>query len=355
MRRLCRVVALAMLLAAMTQVHVAPGLAQDATPIANGAGAKVKSFTSYLRPGACTDIEESLPFRLADVALPQPLATEDLSTTASPVGTATSDVDLSLDALVAGNYALPLQEVGNPSQYVACGNVRGTVDANGDLFIALNEVRGSGYAGVAWFHAEDDGTVVTVMLTQSAPHPTAEPQYETLGWAVSEWVVPVDPDSIVTADPDMEGRSFLTFIVGSYGSTLTTEFLDRTLQLTIDNYENQGWSVTEVDVPLYGSGARGLTGEDDDEHVTYNALLIVDEHLFYVLRSRSVDPDASSMDLLVDIADALFAPERSNAATELFAIIVAEDPSTAILTRMPRREEVPDEYQFVGEEVFLGP
>jgi hypothetical protein len=51
MRRLCRVVALAMLLAAMPLIHGAPGLAQDATPIANGAGANVTSFTSATARG----------------------------------------------------------------------------------------------------------------------------------------------------------------------------------------------------------------------------------------------------------------------------------------------------------------
>jgi hypothetical protein len=342
-----------MLLATMTLVPLAPGLAQDATPSANGAGANVKSFTSYLRPGSCTSIERSLPFRLADVDLPQPLATEDLSNTASPVGTATSEVDLSLDALVAGNYALPLQEVGNPSQYVACGNVRGTVDASGNLFIALDEVRGSGYAGVAWFHAEGDVTVVTVMLTQSAPQPTAESQHEGLVTATSLWVVPLDPNSTLVPSFDLPIASQLNFMIMSQGITPTRQYLETSVQDVTDNYESQGIPVTHADVPLYGIATSGVSGGNNDGVVS--ALFIIDANFVYVLESLSVYPDDMSMDRLVGIADAMFDPERSNTATEVLATIAAKDPSAAMLGRLPRREDVPDQYQFVGEEVFFEP
>jgi hypothetical protein len=74
-------------------------------------------------------------------------------------------VPATLDALLASNYAinvhLSADEIGT---YLACGEIGGTVDANGALIIGLREQSSSGYTGIAFLQPALDGVSTNVSV-----------------------------------------------------------------------------------------------------------------------------------------------------------------------------------------------
>lgn len=79
--------------------------------------------------------------------------------------------EASLDELLAGEFAINFHESeDNIQNYIACGDIGGVVDDDGDLMIGLAELNDSGYTGVAILDGDDDrddddGLDVTVVLS----------------------------------------------------------------------------------------------------------------------------------------------------------------------------------------------
>lgn len=147
--------------------------AQDATPMAGMEQAA--AYPNHIHEGTCDDLNPQPAFPLADLAfetaeagmasaMATPMAGMGMVGEGIPVAVATTEVDASLDAIISGGHALNVHDSQDIGLYIACGNVAGTPDDNGNLFIGLGELNGSGYEGVAWFLGEGDTTTVTVFL-----------------------------------------------------------------------------------------------------------------------------------------------------------------------------------------------
>ncbi|MDF2760532.1 MAG: hypothetical protein K0S99_3167, partial [Thermomicrobiales bacterium] len=63
-----------------------------------------------------------------------------------PVAAATTEVNIPLADIVAGKHAVNVErpEPDDPEDSVACANIGGVVDEQGDLFVGLGESNGSG-------------------------------------------------------------------------------------------------------------------------------------------------------------------------------------------------------------------
>ena len=85
----------------------------------------------------------------------------------------TPNVEASLDDLLASEHAINVHESEeNIENYIACGEITGSV-SNGTLTIELQELNGSGLSGEAVLtEGADEGTSVTITLTQSGPSAT---------------------------------------------------------------------------------------------------------------------------------------------------------------------------------------
>lgn len=161
------------------------GLAQDATP----AGA-MATHPAHIHSGTCAGLGDVV-YPLGNVAAIGTTGTASGGTpvaAASPAGTASAggvetsftEVNASLDDLVAGGYAINVHEAeANIGTYIACGDIGGTITpdpASGgrQLVIALRELNASGYSGVAVLREADGGTDVTLYLVQGAAGGTPE-------------------------------------------------------------------------------------------------------------------------------------------------------------------------------------
>jgi hypothetical protein len=147
-----------------TTVITAGGvLAQDAaTPLVDG----ITGRPAHIHEGNCPE----------PGAVVAPLT--DLTTAAGGVttpGTPAADlggaipaeysfttVEMSLDDLLAGEFAVNVhQSADQIDVYLACGDIGGTVDANGYLVIGLAEVEDSGFTGIAVLTANPDNAAAT--------------------------------------------------------------------------------------------------------------------------------------------------------------------------------------------------
>jgi plastocyanin len=147
------------------------GLAQDSTP---AAGEEV-AHPAHIHTGTCEELGD-VAFPLNDVAPLEAGATPSASPAASPaagdmgevVAESTTDVDVSLDDILASEHAINVHESKeNIGNYIACGNITGTV-TDGQLTIQLDELNDSGYSGQAVLVDNGDGTTtVTVTLMSS--------------------------------------------------------------------------------------------------------------------------------------------------------------------------------------------
>ena len=83
-----------------------------------------------------------------------------------PVWVAATEVGMGLEALLASPYAFNAHDPNDPSIYIACGDIVGTPDAQGNLFVGVGEDSDSGLSGVVWLLDDGTGssTTVTVFL-----------------------------------------------------------------------------------------------------------------------------------------------------------------------------------------------
>lgn len=87
--------------------------------------------------------------------------------TAVPVESSQTTVQASLADIAAGGHALVVHESdANIQNYIACGDVGGTMMGDADLAFGLSPLNDSGYSGIAWLRDNGDGTtLVTIFLT----------------------------------------------------------------------------------------------------------------------------------------------------------------------------------------------
>lgn len=147
---------------------VATSRAQDASPVASAAVA----MPSHIHNGTCATLDPNPLYPLADLVFPSdsgeamasPVAAG--SATAIPSAHSTTIVEASLADILAAEHAINVHKSAvEAGVYVACGDIGGAPDPNGDLFIGIAEQNDSGISGIGWLHDNGDGTTtVTVML-----------------------------------------------------------------------------------------------------------------------------------------------------------------------------------------------
>jgi len=155
---------------------VAGASAQDATPAASPMAAA--GHPGNIHSGTCDtlgDVVVPLPdvvFGAAEDAMASPAASPAMgmgSSSAVPAAAVSTTVDLALSDILAADHAINYHEsMENIENYVACGAIGGTPDAQGNLFIGLEELNDSGLSGIAWLQESGDQTVVTVFLSDSS-------------------------------------------------------------------------------------------------------------------------------------------------------------------------------------------
>ena len=133
-----------------------------------------ESHPAHIHSGTCGD-------GLGDVVYPLSNVSESVlvngtpiagaaggATDAIPVAVSGTTVPTSLADLLASPYAINIHESAeNIGNYIACGNIGGTLIGASDLAIGLGELNESGYTGVATLHDNGDGsTAVSVYLTE---------------------------------------------------------------------------------------------------------------------------------------------------------------------------------------------
>lgn len=149
-------------------------LAQEATPV--GTAEMGSAFRNQIYAGTCGALDPGPLESLSDLAFTAAeggadAAAPDASAPGAviPVAVATTVVETSLADLLASGHAIDVHSPTDLAVSVACGNISGVPDAQGNLFIGLGELNGSDYSGVGWLLSQGDRTTVTVFLTHAAP------------------------------------------------------------------------------------------------------------------------------------------------------------------------------------------
>jgi uncharacterized cupredoxin-like copper-binding protein len=134
------------------------GLAQNASP----------PRPSHIHIGDCDELGEVIqPLTSLIVPTGQVLGNSD----AVVAEAAFTIIPQSLNDLLATDHALKVHLSKEQIQiYLACGDIGGTVDANGALIVGLKELDDSGYTGIAYLApAAGGGTSVSVMIAKVVP------------------------------------------------------------------------------------------------------------------------------------------------------------------------------------------
>lgn len=162
--------------------------AQDGTPV----GGAEAPMPNHIHSGTCETLGDvvvplaPLQFSTDDAAAATPAASP-VSGVATPVGAmmgtmgaassvpvaaATTQVPLGLSDILAAEHAINIHDPADPSDpslYRACGAIGGSPDAQGNLFVGLQEINDSGFSGIAWLLDDGSGagTTVTILLADN--------------------------------------------------------------------------------------------------------------------------------------------------------------------------------------------
>lgn len=162
-RRLAVPVGATVLLALATFGGASGLRAQDGSPVpVDGAARPI-----HIHAGSCPDVGEVVQ-PLTDLAAPAGEVTGQAS--ALQAEYSYTLVPLALDAILAEDHAINVHESAeNIGNYIACGDIGGVVDENGQLVIGLTEQNGSGFTGIAFLTANADDPNATDVSVFIAP------------------------------------------------------------------------------------------------------------------------------------------------------------------------------------------
>lgn len=164
--------------------------AQEGTPDApppEGGGevrAEIEAHPAHIHSGTCEELGD-IVYPLEDLravaaipitdATPPPVYAggadaEDLMGPQGIAAHSSTEVDVALDDLLEGDYAINVHaSAENLDTYLACGEITGSVE-DGELFVELNEVGTSGFEGVAELtNLEDTTTFVNAVIFPDNP------------------------------------------------------------------------------------------------------------------------------------------------------------------------------------------
>jgi hypothetical protein len=151
-----------LLIALLTMAGAGVAAQGAATPMADAASAR----PVHIHAGVCPEVGDVVA-PLTELTGPGG-ATADAATPmmmmsgAIPVEYSFTTVELPLDAILGAEHAINVHESAeNIGNYIACGDLQGTVDANGSLVVGLGEVNDSGFAGIAVLSPNADDPATT--------------------------------------------------------------------------------------------------------------------------------------------------------------------------------------------------
>lgn len=108
-----------------------------------------------------------------------PMAMDQVgSAEAIPVMSSVTTVDLALSDILAGEHAINIHESAeNIGNYIACGDIGGTMIGSTDILFGIRALNDSGLTGIGSLHDNGDGTTtVYVYLTADAEDEMATPE-----------------------------------------------------------------------------------------------------------------------------------------------------------------------------------
>ena len=180
-RAFSRLVAGAALTGVLALQALVPGLsrAQEATPIV-----QPNLILNHLHAGSCPEVgdvvaplsdlmlseERAASVEMGDTVPATPMdaiAATPLGALAAagiPVHVAVTEVELGLADILAAPHAFNAHDPIDPAIYIACGDITGTPDEQGNLFIGVGEQNNSGLSGVVWLLDDGTGTSTTVTV-----------------------------------------------------------------------------------------------------------------------------------------------------------------------------------------------
>jgi plastocyanin len=163
-------------MALITPVAVLMVVMSTSAPLARGQEADAP-HPAHIHSGSCDN--------LGDIVTPLTDVTELTAGEVFGAGSAIlvkeseTDVALPLGDILSAPHAINVHESAEAIQnYIACGDIGGRV-IDGDLVIGLRELNESGHHGVAVLEGDDDGTDVTLYLTEEGTDAQAEQETAT--------------------------------------------------------------------------------------------------------------------------------------------------------------------------------
>jgi hypothetical protein len=135
----------------------------------------MSAHPAHIHSGTCAELGDVV-HPLSDVGASimmdgTPMAMGDMmgGSDAIPVEWSVTTVAAPLADIVSGGHSINVHESAeNIGNYIACGDIGGTMMGATDLAIGLGALNDSGYSGIARLHDNgDDTTTVTVYLTHT--------------------------------------------------------------------------------------------------------------------------------------------------------------------------------------------
>ena len=144
------------------------------------------SHPAHIHAGTCADLDPNpaQPINNIEPRLNEDDNPDDDDNPNEPLGVLTAsrvlysetDVEMSLDDLLATSFAINVHESDeNIQNYIACGDIGGVV-VDDQLAVALHPQNDSGFQGVALLESDGDNTTVRVFLAEPSEEvPVATP------------------------------------------------------------------------------------------------------------------------------------------------------------------------------------
>jgi hypothetical protein len=130
-----------------------------------------EAHPAHIHSGTCAELGDVV-FPLDDVMIPADAELEG-SEAAHPVKSSQIHIDVPLQELIDGDYAINVHESAEAIDvYIACGDIGGYVvtdpAGNTEIFVGLRELNDSGHTGVVRLGVGDDEnqTEVSVLLVE---------------------------------------------------------------------------------------------------------------------------------------------------------------------------------------------
>jgi hypothetical protein len=176
------------------------------------------------------------------------------------------------------------------------------------------------------------------------------------------WGKPTTPGAALDPwDPQIVKltSSVLMFAYIDVSHPVTLQAFDQACGAQIAQLKQEGAAEQfhDVVIPTYGLGSKGVTGTTEQN--VWDLICAYDTHRFYTLMSVQKPGSPSNLSLLIGVANQMFAPSRSPLLPPLTQAYVTGFESTSSkthalpLSRLPTRQEVPADYQFLDEEVIV--